>query len=82
MISRTAKILSAAGIAATLVGTWAISRPLPPFADATGTRPAQENAKGAASGAMPRSPLHEQPIIACGMLSYSDCKTLEMALPM
>ena len=78
MISRTAKILTAAGIAATLVGTSAISRTLPPFADATGTRPAQE---GAASGAMPRSPLHEQPIIACGMLSYSDCKTLEMALP-
>jgi hypothetical protein len=64
MMSRTAKILSAAAIAAALIGTWAVSRTLPPFADAACTGPAQECAK-APSGEMSQSPLHGQSI-ACG----------------
>ena len=83
MISRTVKILSAAAIAATLIGTAAVSRTLQPCADAAGAQqqPAQESAMGTAPGAMTRSPLHGQWSIACGTLSFSECKTLEMTLP-
>lgn len=83
MISRTVKILSAAAIAATLIGTVAVSRTLQPCVDAAGAQqPAQESAMGVASGAMTPSPLHGQEPIACGMLSYSQCETLKMRLPM
>jgi len=83
MISRTVKILSAAAIAATLIGTVAVSRTLQPCVNAAGAQqPAQESAMGATPGAMTRSPLHGQGSIACGTLSYSECKTLEMTLPM
>ena len=83
MILRSVKILSAAAIAATLIGTVAVSRTLQPCVDAAGAQqPAQESAMGAAPGAMTRSPLHGQWSIACGTLSFSECKTLEMTLPM
>jgi hypothetical protein len=82
MISRAVKILSAAAIAAILIGTVAVSGTFHTRTDAAGVQPAQDSALGAASGAMTRSPLHGHGNIACGMLSYSDCETLEMTLPM
>jgi hypothetical protein len=80
MISRTVKILSAAAIAATLIGTVAVSRAVHTRMDAAGVQRTEESTMSAGPGVVTPSPLHGH--IACGMLSYLDCKTLEMTLPM
>jgi hypothetical protein len=80
MISRTVKILSAAAIAATLIGTVAVSRAVHTRMDADGVQRAEESAKSSAAGTVRQRPPHRH--IACGMLSYLDCETLEMTLPM
>jgi hypothetical protein len=74
MISRTVKMLSAAAIAATLIGTVAVSRAVRARMDAAGVQRTEESTMSAA-GVVTPSPLH-------GMLSYLDCETLEMTLPM
>jgi hypothetical protein len=82
MVSRAVKILSAAAIAAALVGTVAVSRTVHTRKDVANVQPAHDSGLGVAPGAMTRSPLHGHGNIACGMLSYSDCETLKMTLPM
>jgi hypothetical protein len=80
MTSRTVKILSAAAIAATLIGTVAVSRAVHTRMDGAGVQRAEESDMSAAPGPVTQSPLHGH--IACGMLSYLDCETLKMTLPM
>jgi hypothetical protein len=80
MISRTVKILSAAAIAATFIGTVAVSGAVRTRMDAAGVQHAEESAKSSAASTVTQRPLYGH--IACGMLSYLDCETLEMTLPM
>jgi hypothetical protein len=80
MITRTMKIVSAAVIAAALIGTVAVSRTVHTRTTAAGARPAHDSATGAVAGAMTRPALNG--FIACGTLSYSDCEKLEKMLPM
>ena len=80
MISRKTKFFSVAAIAAALIVTVAIARTVHTGAAAAGAQPSHGSAMGAAPGVMVRSPLHGT--IACGAMSYSDCKKLEQMLPM
>jgi hypothetical protein len=79
MISRKTKFLSAAVIAAALI-VIAIARTVHTGAAAAGAQPSHASMIGAAPGQMMRSPRHGN--IACGTMSYSECKKLEMLLPM
>jgi hypothetical protein len=80
MISRTVKIVSAAAIAAALIGTVAVSRTVHTRLTAAGAQPAQDSAMSAAPAAMTRPALNGY--IACGTMSYSDCAKIETLLPM
>jgi hypothetical protein len=79
MITHTMKILSAAVIAAALIGTVAVSRTVHSGADAPGAPPAHDSAMNAAPGAATRPALNG--FIACGALSTSDCENLGTWLP-
>jgi hypothetical protein len=80
MITRTMKIVSAAVIAAALIGTVAVSRTVQTRLAAADAQPAHDSATGAVPGATTRPALNG--FIACGRLSYSDCEKLETMLPM
>ena len=80
MITRTMKIVSAAVIAAALIGTVAVSRTVHTRPTAADSRPTHDSTIGAVRGAMTRPALNG--FIACGMLSYSDCEKIETLLPM
>jgi hypothetical protein len=80
MISRTVEIVSAAAIAAALIGTVAVSRTVHTRPTATDARPTHDSTIGAVRGALTRPALNGY--IACGTLSYSDCEKLETMLPM
>jgi hypothetical protein len=80
MITRTVKIVSAAAIAAALIGTVAVSRTIHTRLAAAGAQPAHDSAMAAAPRAMTRPVLNGY--IACGRLSYSECEKIETLLPM
>jgi hypothetical protein len=79
MVTRTVKIVSAAAIAAALIGTVAVSRTVHTGAATAGAQPTHDSTIGAVRGAMTRPALNGY--IACGTMSYSDCQKIETLLP-